>query len=329
MLALMLVLIVPYWGQLTNAAGVLQRGQWAWLAAAVGAQLAWQVAQAAQFRAAFQLVGVPQSLPALLPVVMANNCINLIAPSGSASSFALFAADARRRRLPPARVVPGVMLFAVLEYVALGVLSGCGVWLLHQRQALSWLHLLPALLMIGLALVLLGTLSLGSYSAVRLARWMAWGAQGLNRAGLRLWRRELFPAARVERFLGGLTESWAELGRSGWRLRGLALGLALSAKAVWLAVLYLVAQAFQLELSTGDLVIGVSVAALFTVVSPTPQGIGIAEGALALTLAALGVPWDQAVVVGLAYRGLTLWLPVVSGFGWLHWWGRRWAGAAG
>jgi uncharacterized protein (TIRG00374 family) len=48
-------------------------------------------------------------------------------------------------------------------------------------------------------------------------------------------------------------------------------------------------------------------------VSPTPSGIGIVEGALALTLASLDVDLSQAVIITIVYRGITFWLPLAVG----------------
>ena len=52
---------------------------------------------------------------------------------------------------------------------------------------------------------------------------------------------------------------------------------------------------------------------LFTIVSPTPMGIGVVEGAMAITLSTLRVPLEAAVIITLAYRGFTLWLPLLYG----------------
>jgi uncharacterized protein (TIRG00374 family) len=74
----------------------------------------------------------------------------------------------------------------------------------------------------------------------------------------------------------------------------------------------------------GTLVAGFSIGFLFTIVSPTPSGIGVVEGAMTLGLASLGVPLAEATVVTLAYRGLTFWLPFIYGFVTLRILERRW-----
>jgi uncharacterized membrane protein YbhN (UPF0104 family) len=53
---------------------------------------------------------------------------------------------------------------------------------------------------------------------------------------------------------------------------------------------------------------------LFWMVSITPQGIGMVEGAMVLVCTSLGVPAAEATAITLAFRGLSLWLPLLVGF---------------
>jgi uncharacterized membrane protein YbhN (UPF0104 family) len=57
---------------------------------------------------------------------------------------------------------------------------------------------------------------------------------------------------------------------------------------------------------------------LFVNISPVPQGIGIVEGTMTLVYTSLGVPSGPALVVTLAFRGLSFWLPFALGFGFLR-----------
>ena len=71
--------------------------------------------------------------------------------------------------------------------------------------------------------------------------------------------------------------------------------------------------AFQVPFSAGTIIGGFAIAYLFLIVSPTPAGVGIIEGVMPLALSSLRVPWSEAVVVTLAYRGITFWLPLAVG----------------
>jgi uncharacterized protein (TIRG00374 family) len=92
-------------------------------------------------------------------------------------------------------------------------------------------------------------------------------------------------------------------------------------KGLLLIVLLLSFLAFKVPFDAGTLVAGLSIAHLFLIVSPTPAGIGIVEGILAIALSSLGVSLSDATVVTLAYRGFSFWLPLMVGmvmFRWVH-----------
>jgi uncharacterized protein (TIRG00374 family) len=80
-----------------------------------------------------------------------------------------------------------------------------------------------------------------------------------------------------------------------------------------MGVLLSVFMAFQVPFSAGTIIGGFAISYLFLIVSPTPSGVGIVEGIMPLALSSLRVPWSEAVIITLAYRGITFWLPL--GFG--------------
>jgi glycosyltransferase 2 family protein len=41
--------------------------------------------------------------------------------------------------------------------------------------------------------------------------------------------------------------------------------------------------------------------------------VGIIEGVMPLALSSLRVPWSQAIIITLAYRGITFWVPLGLG----------------
>ena len=92
------------------------------------------------------------------------------------------------------------------------------------------------------------------------------------------------------------------------------LALSLVAYIVDLSSLYTLFLAFHKAIGLGVLVAGFAIGILFWIISITPQGIGVVEGAMALVYASLGVPAARATTVTLAFRGLTFWLPLVIGF---------------
>ena len=88
---------------------------------------------------------------------------------------------------------------------------------------------------------------------------------------------------------------------------------ALTNKALMMVILMASFFAFQVSFTAGTIIGGFSIAYLFLIVSPTPSGIGIVEGVMPLALSSLQVPWSEAVIITLAYRGVTFWLPLGVG----------------
>ena len=80
-----------------------------------------------------------------------------------------------------------------------------------------------------------------------------------------------------------------------------------------MAVLICSFLSFDVPFSAGTIVGGFAIAYLFLIVSPTPSGIGVVEGVMALALSSLRVDFSQAVIITLAYRGITFWLPLAVG----------------
>ena len=78
-------------------------------------------------------------------------------------------------------------------------------------------------------------------------------------------------------------------------------------------VLTCVFLAFQIPFSAGTIIGGFAISYLFLIVSPTPSGIGIVEGVMPLALSSLHVPLSQGLIVTLAYRGITFWIPLGVG----------------
>ena len=84
-------------------------------------------------------------------------------------------------------------------------------------------------------------------------------------------------------------------------------------KALLMLILLSIFLAFQVPFTAGTIIGGFAISYLFLIVSPTPSGVGIVEGIMPLALSSLRVPWSEAVIITLAYRGITFWLPLGVG----------------
>jgi hypothetical protein len=58
---------------------------------------------------------------------------------------------------------------------------------------------------------------------------------------------------------------------------------------------------------------GFAIGYLFLIVSPTPSGLGVVEGAMTIALNTLRVEMAAALLITLTYRFITFWFPLAIG----------------
>jgi glycosyltransferase 2 family protein len=300
----------------------LQQGHFLWLGLALFTQLAWLVNLAATYRFVYRLLGMEISLVELLPLVATSNFVNVAAPSAGVGGVAVFISDARRRGLSSARVTVAGALFLLFDYLGFLCVLALGLVVLLRRNRLDAGSLSAAAVLLLLALGLAGLLILGARSAQALARVLVRAARFINRLIFPFLGHEYLAEARAYSFADEVAEGLSAL-RAHWRAYLAPAALALLGKALLIGILLSTFMAFRQPFSAGTLIAGFSIGYLFLIVSPTPAGLGFVEGILPLTFVALGVPKASAVVITLAYRGFTFWLPFGYGFVAFRLWQRR------
>jgi phosphatidylglycerol lysyltransferase len=135
----------------------------------------------------------------------------------------------------------------------------------------------------------------------------------VNTAGRRFKRPSLFPESWAESNTNQFVEAALAIAANPQRL-GRLLVIALAAHLINLSSLHSVFLAFHQPVGFGLLIPAYAVGILFWIVAITPQGIGVVEGVMALVITSLGVPAERSLVIALAFRSLTFWLPLVVGF---------------
>jgi hypothetical protein len=89
--------------------------------------------------------------------------------------------------------------------------------------------------------------------------------------------------------------------------------LAITNKVLLLAILVCIFLAFQVPIAPGTVVAGVGISQLFMLISPTPAGLGVVEGTMTLLLSGMYISLEDAIVLTMAFRGITFWLPILFG----------------
>ncbi|MFF9813140.1 YbhN family protein [Streptomyces sp. NPDC014006] len=283
-LLLVAVVAVRHRSTLTEGLGQLRTAEWPWLVAAAGATcLTWVAASFTRQGA------VVERLPRrrLLATQFAAGAANHLLPTGLGAS----AVNLRFMTVcgvPLARSSAALALYMLAECV--GRIALLAALLLAFPDALHLGTLLPG----GALLPLLAAAAaLASTAALTLVcvRRLRTAARGFLRTALGEARSVHARPARALALWGG-SLAFPALQASGLVLVGRALDLPVSPPHI--AVAYLAAT--------------VAVALV-----PTPGGIGSVEAALVVALVAAGGPAAVATAVVLAYRILTVWLPLLPG----------------
>lgn len=314
------------WSQLAQVQLIfetLQRGNLLWLLLAVGVQQLWLINTTLTYRVIYRLLDMRVASRHLLPLVVTSNFINVATPSAGMGGMAIFISDARRQNLSTPRVTIAGVLFVLFDYFGFLCVLALGLLVLFRRGRLNPAEIAAAMVLVATALTLAGVLFLGARSGRRLEHLLVWGARTINRALFPLLRRPYLSEERAHKFACEAAEGLRAL-RADWHAYLLPAALSLSGKALLIAILFLTFLAFEQPVTVGTLIAGFSMAFLFMIVSPTPSGVGVVETVLPSALTVLRVPAGTALVIALAYRGLTFWLPFAYGFVTLRILEQRW-----
>lgn len=285
---------------------------WRFLYLAILVQVAWLFNVAFSYRVIYRAFGIPESPWRLLLMSTAATATNIVAPSGGVGGVAVFVSEAHRRRYSTARTTVSNLVYLLLDYTGFLVVLFAGVVLYLQQHPFNAALGIAAVILLGLTTLLGVFIFLGLQSEQRLGRLLLRVVRGANRLSNIIKKRDVFQLEKAWAIAKDTSQGLQQFRRHPRDL-WLAFGLALNNRLLLIAVLWLVALAFQMPLSFEALIVGFSIGYLFFIVSPTPAGLGFVEGALALTLTSYQLPSGTASLVTLVYRGITFWLPLMVG----------------
>jgi uncharacterized protein (TIRG00374 family) len=305
--------VITRFTEIENLAETLAQGRWQWVLTAALLQVLYYIVYAALYQAAFYTVEVESRVSELLPVTLGSVFVNVVMPSGGASTAALFIDDAVRRGQSAARAAAGTVLVLVADFSAFTLVLVVGLAYLFLQHSLEVYEIIGTIVLLLFIGSLTSVLLLGLWQPDRLRHLLNWLQRTVNRLAGWLRRPPFLAEDWADKNALEFTEAAIAITVHPGRL-GRTLGVALAAHMVDLASLYVLFHAFHQPIKFGPLVAGYAVGILFLIISPIPMGIGVVEGMMVLTYTSLGVPSSQATVITLAFRGLTFWLPFFIGF---------------
>lgn len=298
--------------EIESVIDTLQQGNLWFILLAVLIQCTWFIVVGLSYQSLYHLLGMKETVYKLLLLAASANFINTIAPSAGVGGMAVFISAAARDGHSPGKVTVASMLCLFLDYVAFLCVLTLGLIVLFRRNDLDPGEIAASAVIFTIAAAFGFLLYLGSRSAIALGNALAWMARLVNRITNPFIHHEYLSETRAHEFAHEMAQDLKSLPE---RPHSLIVPLLYSfaSKALLMCVLVSVFLAFQVPFSAGTIIGGFAITYLFLIVSPTPAGIGIVEGIMPIALSSLRVPWSQAVIITLAYRGITFWIPLSVG----------------
>jgi len=298
-----LYLLLPKLAGLNQTWGRLRHGDPLWLGAAAGVELLSIAGYTILFRTVFGRGMHRLDWRASIQIPLAGiAAIRLIAAAGAGgvalTAWALARAGMEARTIACRMVANLILQYAV--YVGALFVFGLGLGLgLLPGHGPFVLTVLPALLSVALAALVVSAVLVPDDIERRLQR---------VGTGPGWWRAVLRQLAAAPAALGAGTRTATELIRE--RRPGL-----IGAVLYWgfdIAALGFSFRAFGGHPAVAVLVLGYFLGTLGSLL-PLPGGIGGVEGAMIGSFVAFGISADQVVIVVLAYRAISFWLPTLPG----------------
>jgi glycosyltransferase 2 family protein len=299
-------------GELESILGTLRQGNFWFVLLGILIQLGWIFVTGLTYLSIFRLLGLQGTAYKLSLLATGANFVNIVAPSGGMGGVAVFIADANRNGQSPGKVLIATVLYLFLDYIAFLCVLTLGLIVLFRRNDLDLGEIAASAIMFSIAAGLGFFLYLGSRSPNLLGDTLARLARLVNRVAKPIIHRDYLSAERAHEFAHEMADGLKSLPEKPHSLAIPMLG-SFANQALLISILLSTFMAFKVPFSAGTVIGGFAISYLFLIVSPTPAGIGIVEGIMPLALSSLHVPWSQAVIITLAYRGITFWVPLGVG----------------
>ncbi|HUH95720.1 MAG TPA: lysylphosphatidylglycerol synthase transmembrane domain-containing protein [Anaerolineales bacterium] len=301
-----------YFSELQQIIATLQRANPWYLAIALIIQAMWFVVVGLVYQSIYSLLGLKESRRHMMLLAVAANFVNVVTTSAGVGGMALFINDGQRRGQSSGRVTVAGALYLLIDESAFLCVLAVGTIILARRNRLSYGDIAASLTLLAIACAIALFLYLGYRSARTLGNVLAGLARTINFMVRPFLHRDYLSERRAHTFASEIAEGLSALPKKPASLIAPLL-LSLLGKILLMGVLTCAFLSFNIPFRVGTIIGGFSIAFLFLIVSPTPSGVGVVEGVMALALHSPRVGWGSAILITLAYRGVTFWLPLLVG----------------
>lgn len=285
---------------------VLATGRWYWIALALLMQLFLYPFYAYYAGYVLGMFQVNLGFKNIFYIYLASKFTDVALPISTVGEVAIFVRNGRKLNFSSPDTGAGAFLILFFELVAFTVIALISLLILFiTRQSQSYL-LIPIFVLV---IIVLGIIALLIRTVVakrkigptfmKLILWLAhlFGLKQANRENIEL---------AIKKIGDDLSNAKQKIYKS--------FGLAFLVHSINLLTLTFIFLAFAGHFNFFAILATYVGGILFTIISITPQGVGVAETIMITTMRAYGIDLSAAAVITLAFRGLLYWLPMFAGF---------------
>lgn len=271
--------------------------------------LARHLVQALSYDAAFEAVGHKTGFLHNVILIFSLVFINTFCLFSGATGVAFIIDDAHREGCDAGQSTGGAILSQIGYFAAVFVISVIGFFTMWISGHMNTVFLVGGLLL-ALVLVVLSSLFFIGYLRPRVLFRVFRALESLINKVLGLFHKSL-KAGWGRRTAHSFVQTSNLLAQNP---KGSFITVAYASLSAILNMACLVAigYAFGFE-HVEALVASFAVAAISVILSPTPQGVGVVEAAIAAILTAYGCSVATATAIALVYRGIMFWVPFCIG----------------
>ena len=271
--------------------------------------LARHLVQAASYDAAFEAVGHKTGFWHNVVLIFSLVFINTFCLFSGATGVAFIIDDAHRTGADAGTSTSGAILSQIGYFAAILVISVIGFLTMLLSGSMNTLFLVGGLALAAV-LAALSSMFVVGYRKPRVLFRLFIGIESLINKALGLLKRHLKPA--WGRKMASSFISSAGILAKNPQGTMVTVSYASFSAILNMACLVAIGYAFGFE-NVAALVAAFAVAAISVILSPTPQGVGVVEAAIAAILTAHGCSLATATAIALVYRGIMFWIPFCIG----------------
>lgn len=305
-LGLAVNLLLPKIADLRDAWSVVKGFAWWAVLLAALAEIGSYLGYGYILRSIVKTQGYDLGVPKGALIALGSYSIGMVAGgwvSATATMFGFMRKEqVNRSTATMASILPALLINISIEMVAvLGI-----VYLLLIGQLTNGQLVRYSVFLVVLALVSLGLFAILLFPklAFKLANWVLWIYSRL--------KKQPYDPAKTQSMVTSFLNTWNRLGNGRWvkPLLGSIINIGLD-----MLCLFFMFLAAGFPINPGVLFAGYGLPILLSKIAFFfPGGIGVIEASMTALFTSLGVPNDIGVVVIIAYRLFSFWLPLLFGF---------------